>query len=405
MFISMNIFAQKINISADLRARYEMRNGYGTLKPDSATIANFISQRARITIEYNSDKIKLKLSPQNVRVWGDASISSKNDLNNALHEAYGEAKLTPVFSIQLGRQELSYDNQRILGATDWAMQAKSHDAILLKFNIDSSKHKIDVGVAYNAMNESNFKQNYTIPQYKTMQYIWYHGDFKNVNLSVLALNNGMPYLKNNKEKVDFSQTIGFNSVYKKDKLSANIETYIQTGKVTTNKVLSYYAQANLDYQWIEKLSTSIGVAYISGKSNIDNSSTVKSFNPLYGTAHKFNGFMDYFYVGNHGNSVGLIDLNANVSYKIKQVSLKFIPHVFLSAAELYRSGEEQKKLLGTELDFTMGYKIFESFSIEAGYSQMFATSSMEVLKGGNKDNMNNWFYLTAKFNPTIFKTK
>jgi hypothetical protein len=49
------------------------------------------------------------------------------------------------------------------------------------------------------------------------------------------------------------------------------------------------------------------------------------------------------------------------------------------------------------------YKVFNNFSLEAGYSQMFGTSSLELLKGGNKDNANNWVYLTAKFNPVIFK--
>jgi hypothetical protein len=402
MIISVNIYAQKINISADLRARYEMRNGYSTLKPDSASIANFISQRTRINIEYNSDKIKLKISPQNVRVWGDVNASSKNDNNTSLHEAYAEALFNKNISIQLGRQELNYDNERIFGATDWAMQGKSHDAILFKFVVDSI-HKIHVGVAYNAIGESNFRQNYSIPQYKTLQYIWYHGDFKNINLSVLALNNGMPYLKNNKEKVAFTQTIGATSTYSKKKFNANVEAYVQTGKIATKKVLSYYASANLEYQWIDKLKTSIGVTYLSGKSNNDSSSTIKSFNPLYGTAHKFNGFMDYFYVGNHNNTVGLIDINASIFYKIEKFSLKFIPHVFLGAADLYKNGEKQQKLLGTELDLVAAYKVFNNFSLEAGYSQMFGTSSLELLKGGNKDNANNWVYLTAKFNPVIFK--
>ena len=30
-----------------------------------------------------------------------------------------------------------------------------------------------------------------------------------------------------------------------------------------------------------------------------------SFTPFYGTNHKFNGHMDYFYVGNHIGNVGL----------------------------------------------------------------------------------------------------
>ncbi|MDZ7608893.1 MAG: hypothetical protein U5K79_25710 [Cyclobacteriaceae bacterium] len=44
----------------------------------------------------------------------------------------------------------------------------------------------------------------------------------------------------------------------------------------------------------------------------------KSFNPLYGTNHKFYGYMDYFYVGNshgqvgNGTTSGLIDLIKNL---------------------------------------------------------------------------------------------
>ncbi len=37
-----------------------------------------------------------------------------------------------------------------------------------------------------------------------------------------------------------------------------------------------------------------------------------AFTPLYGTNHKFNGWMDYFYVGNHGSSIGLQDINAKI---------------------------------------------------------------------------------------------
>ena len=41
--------------------------------------------------------------------------------------------------------------------------------------------------------------------------------------------------------------------------------------------------------------------------------------------------MDYFYVGNHGGSVGLVDVNAVFAYKKDKFSATLIPHFFSSA--------------------------------------------------------------------------
>jgi hypothetical protein len=50
MWLSMGIdlFAQSVIISAEVRPRYEYRHGYKTLFPDGKEAANFISQRTRL---------------------------------------------------------------------------------------------------------------------------------------------------------------------------------------------------------------------------------------------------------------------------------------------------------------------------------------------------------------------
>jgi hypothetical protein len=58
------------------------------------------------------------------------------------------------------------------------------------------------------------------------------------------------------------------------------------------------------------------VEYLYGKDMNDTSSDVKSFNSLYGTNHKFNGWVDYFYVGNHAESIGLVDINTVFGYAV-----------------------------------------------------------------------------------------
>ena len=401
---TITISAQQFDINADLRARFENRNGYGTLKPDTEKAASFISQRTRLIFDYSFKNIKLRVSPQNVKTWGDVTTTSKTDANSAFHEAYGEIKMDEKFSFKLGRQEINYDDARIFGNVDWTMQARSHDAFLLKFN-PNSKNQIHFGLALNANKETNFYENYAVLQYKSLQYLWYHTDFEKLNFSILALNNGMPYLVGTEEKIDYSQTLGSRLVFKNGSLSIDGAAYLQTGKIADKSVSANYFSANINYKASTTFNTSIGFERLSGKDQNDTSTDMKSFNPLYGTNHKFNGYMDYFYVGNHANSVGLTDVYATLNYEKNKFSAKLTPHYFASAATIYKAGEKQNSYLGTELDFTLVYKMYDYVTIDAGFSQMFATTSMEVLKGGNKNAGNNWAFISIKINPNLFNYK
>lgn len=396
--------AQQFDINADVRARYEMRNGYASLKPDSAMAANFITQRSRIVFDYRSKNMKLRISPQNVHVWGDVSTTSKSDLNNSFHEAYGEIIINKYFSFKLGRQEIDYDNARIFGNVDWTMQARSHDAALIKINLDST-NKIHLGFALNANKETNFREKYLVGQYKAFQFVRYEGKFKTVGVSFLFLNNGVPYIVNDKEKLAYSQTIGGMATYKKKRFNADFSTYRQTGKIGLHKVNAQYLSLNTMHKIVKNFAAGFGFEYLSGKATSDSSTEIKSFNPLYGTNHKFNGYMDYFYVGNHFNSVGLTDIFFNFVYEKDKISLKFTPHYFLSPTSIYICNNKKDNYLGTELDFTFGYTLFDNIKLDAGYSQMLASKTMEVLKAGNSSKLNNWVYLSLKFNPKFLSYK
>lgn len=401
-----SVWAQ-LSVDADLRARMELRNGYGTLRSESDEAAAFVTQRTRLVFDYGNKNLKLRVSPQNVRVWGDVATTSKTDYNGTmLHEAYGEAILGPRFSARLGRQELNYDDARILGNVDWAMQGRSHDALLLKFTSDSTgRHSVHLGLALNANKESNFKEDYAQAQYKAMQFLWYHGKFNDLGVSFLFLNNGMPYTSTGGQKIAYSQTVGPRLTFAKDAWKADASFYAQLGKVATKDVSAFYAAGNVGYKASDQLQLSLGMEYLSG-TDARGSADLKSFTPYYGTNHKFNGFMDYFYVGNHLGSVGLMDLNATLAYQKAKFSASLTPHYFASAASIYRANTtDLDNYLGTELDFTLGYKLMENVKLAAGYSQMFASPTLEDIKGGDKDLSNNWFYLSLAFSPKLLSTK
>ena len=60
--------------------------------------------------------------------------------------------------------------------------------------------------------------------------------------------------------------------------------------------------------------------------------------------------------------------------------------------------------LGTELDLTLGYNFSKSIGVSGGHSMMFATESMEVIKGGDKDENNSWTWLMVTFKPSLFSS-
>jgi hypothetical protein len=93
LLFSSCIFAKSVSaqlsLSGQPRSRAELRDGYGTLEPIDNKNAAFISQRIRITLNYNSSNLVFHTSIQDVRLWGqDAStISSADGSKLGLHEA------------------------------------------------------------------------------------------------------------------------------------------------------------------------------------------------------------------------------------------------------------------------------------------------------------------------------
>ena len=404
-----SLYAQEFNSDIQIRPRYEYTNGFGTLLTPSTEHTSFIGNRARINFNYSDTKLKIKLALQNIHTWGDAAtttVSSKNGL--AAFEAWAEYSFSDKWSSKIGRQPLSYDNQRIIGGLDWANQGRSFDAALIKYK--GAKSQLDLGFALNADSEAKVAPvtPYSTDIFKDMQYAWYHTSVKNLGVSLLALNVGKEYLKTPTEiGVSYFQTFGTYGKYAGAKLVVDYSLYGQIGKVGNNTVSAWEATLNIGYAFSPKFKATAGYEFLSGKDQGSTSTMVKSFAPLFGTNHAFNGFMDYFYVGNHANSVGLNDISLKLDFLIKKVNLSVAPHFFSVPNKIISGGVEQDAYLGTEIDVTASYKLYKDITLTAGYSQMFATDSMVALKGGTglNNTTNNWAYLMVNINPQIFSTK
>ena len=420
LLMSSSAYSQLI-FSAQVRPRAEFRNGYKTLSDTNTTPGFAISQRTRFDLSYNKDKVSLFVSFQDVRTWGDVKQLNSSDLNGtAIHQAWGQYKISESFAIRVGRQELIYDNHRFFGNVGWAQQARSHDLALLKFT--KKKLKVDLGLAFNQDAVSLFETTYTTQgNYKAMQYVWVHNDWDKLAASFLFLNNGLQYIditNSDNNEVRYSQTIGTYLVGNVSDFKIAGTFYYQMGKDKGNNSLGGYL-AGVDVTWApkeQKLFAGLGFEMQSGndlnwKSTADSTNN-KAFAPLYGTNHKFNGLMDYFYVGNHFNSVGLTDINTTLGYKFKKSKIFASFHYFMSSGAMIipsatsTSGWETKSSgLGSELDIVYILPLGKDANLKMGYSQMFASESMEILKNvpDGANTANNWAWVMLTFKPQLFK--
>jgi len=394
----------QLKFTGEMRPRTEYRNGLKTLFNSDDDAALFTSQRTRLNLNYTDAKFKVGLSLQDVRTWGDVkqlNMSDKNQLT--LHEAWGEMLFNENFSLKVGRQELVYDDSRILGNVGWAQQARSHDLALLKFKTDA-KGKFHLGLAVNNDSEGLKRVLYTT-SYKNMQFAWYNRKSDKFDFSLLFMNVGMQTLDETADlETRYNQTYGTYMNYRPGKVALTGSLYAQSGKTVTDKdVNAYMFNLGMKFPVAANWKGNIGIEMLSGTDNTELEDN-NSFTPLFGTNHKFNGHMDYFYVGNHVGDVGLQDIYGGLNYSKDKFSFGSAIHIFSTAADLYGVDGKEDAYLGTELDLSFGYKYSKSVTFKMGYSQMFASDSMEVLKKVNDaEKAASWGWMMLVFKPNFLK--
>lgn len=404
---STNVFSQEFDVDLQLRPRFEFRNGFKSPLLDSEDATSFISQRSRLNFSFKQDKLTTKLSVQDIRTWGDAGTTATASRNGlAVFEAWAKYDFNENWSTRLGRQVLSYDNERIMGGIDWLQQGQSHDAALVTYK--KGKSQLDLGFALNANAENVMAPTtpYTT-NYKSMQYAWFHNNWSKINMSLLFLNTGYEFQKKpNDLEVDYKQTFGTYLTYKENKWDANVGLYGQTGQSADKKVGAWYASGFVNYAFVDGFSAGLGYEFLSGKDQNDSSSKLKSFTPLFGTNHAFNGLMDYFYVGNHINNVGLQDAYLKLNYKNKKWQFTLVPHIFNAPNKVFDAqGNQMDSYLGTEIDLTASYALQKDIMLSGGFSQIFTSSTLERVKNvTNAADANNWAWLMVSFSPKLFST-
>lgn len=409
----LNNLMGQTTLDAEFRPRIEYRQGFR--KPLADTLdAGFVTlQRTRFNADYKGKILNARISFQDARVWGNNDTKT-NASKLEIYEAWFEYLIASGVSVQMGRQPLKYDDQRLLAAPAWSNTGSSHDIMVFKYN--STFIEAHAGFAYNNTKDTlmNVSYGYTAKQnYKMMNYIWLSKElYTNTKLTLISINEGFEN-KTNYKIVYPRYTFGGNLVYTSDSSvwGATLTAYKQKGKnpaKTYSKTLAdlnaLFLAAKFSYKINKKLSANVGIDYYTGSAADIDASKSNTFNRLYGSSHSFTGNMEYFVTL---PTQGLKDIYGGINAKLTpKVSIEVTGHAFYFDKDFIYKKEKTEKNLGTEADVVITYSVSKEIVIQGGYSQYFNSSSTAKYYSmqGVKAHPQQWCYVMFTIRPQFYKT-
>ncbi len=308
-----------LKTSGELRYRLELRNDFNFNDASYEDDALHLL-RTRLGIEAAMpSRIKVFVQGQDAESFASSSLNQSNafvdrlDLRQLYVELNSPWKEAPV-KLKVGRQELSYGEQRFVGAFDWSNVARVFDAIKLSAaptdwaQVDiwfSQPVLINRVKADSADHEDNFYGVYTsvkpIRDHVLDTFLFVRHDLDNELVGEIAGHRGQ--LK--------EYTVGNRLRGKHDNLDYGIEWARQFGSRAHENIRAWAWHNELGYTFIKcALSPRVGMEYNHGSGD-DNTSDgdVGNFDNLFPTNHLHYGHIDFASLRN------LDHVEANLSAK------------------------------------------------------------------------------------------
>ena len=414
-YCNNKVFAQ-FSMSAEIRPRFECRNGYGKLPTINDKPAYFISQRSRFNLHYKNSKVRYALALQDVRVWGDDTIYKATGVHGSeasidLHQAYFEWLFSKKSSFRIGRQVFAYDDERLLSTRNWNQHGIAYNALLLKTQLE--EWNVHLGLSLNNKKENKFGNYYEQEKMKTLNFLHLRRSIKDIGyFSLVAIATG--YTASDSSEVIYMRgTIGGYLFLNTPPFNYSLSGYFQFGKNKYSIPVQAYLWTS-GMQWESKqLTARAGIDYISGNAECRSGNINRQFDLLYGSRHRYYGTMDYFSdFSKATNSRGLTDVWLSTSYEVlfnTSIRADFHRFTLQDNRSIIKSIADGSNIfgnyMGTELDFTIEHKLLPCLRLYAGYSFFNPSDYMRTMQSVRlSDRMPQWAWMMLDFRLTLFET-
>ena len=337
---------------------------------------------------------------QDSRVYGAEHGSIANFRNVDLHQAYLQVEdfFAQQLTLKMGRMQLSYAEERLVGAFDWHNIGRSFDGTLLRF-VPNDMYAMDI-FGTKIVQRADFEDPADTGYYFGGLYAS-HRPKESYRVDLYILGELNRRVTGNHGADLQRATIGTYDTGRVNRIDYDIEAAVQFGTRYNSsigerqRVSAFMLTGEIGHTFDSEYGPRvvIGYDYLSGGEPTDE--TYKAFHTVFPTSHKFHGYMDYFVnipVQTQGR--GLQDLMVKLQFiPIKTLTIDADLHQFLLAKRMMDS-----RSYGREIDITALYRYHEILYFTLGASLFMPDKLMHSRFKENNDRAF-WAFLmtTANF--------
>ena len=378
---------RRFSITGQVRNRFEWNDADFT--SGDGDLRSLLRSRVRVRGAPH-EKTRLLVELQDSRLWGEeaGTIDGSGDAID-FHQAYLELGdlFSKSISVRLGRQELAYGSQRLVGTAGWSNVGRSFDAVKVRYGkestVDVFNAKLDeTGEA--GVRDRNLWGVYGHlehhEQHAVEPYVLYEHDGNSGNAKLKRATAGL------RSDGEYTSSAGHGTAYE-------LEAALQAGEIGGSDIFAFMASGSLSYSgpswtrpWLE-----VGADWLSGDGN-PGESDIKAFDTRFATNHEFYGLMDLFTdIPTDTGAGGLAD------YRLKGE---------MSASERTRVGlhlhhfaltKGAVKSLGQEADVILTYDFNEFCTIQWAGLIFVPGDGMKAMRGGEDPAFKTYLQVMARF--------
>ena len=383
--------AEKADFGLRLDARWRGESDGRDLNSDTNMIhASALRSRLGVWMKQGDIKAYVQFQHPHTLEWNSSALATDNTVD--VHQAFIHVDrfLLDNLSMKLGRTELKYGDERLIGAVGWSNIGRTFDGVVFHHEMDANW--VDVFYTNQGGAPAGTEPN------SLFAGVWGHWDALRVD--AYLLHNNLVGNRPDGELVRIQPMTTAGIFYKNaltDQISTSGNAAYQMGsrRLWIGGLLTDYNIRAWMFAWqvwykvnpASNPAIGIGVDMTSGD-DLSNDNTINWFSNLYYTGHKFRGHMDMF-IGS--NIAGLRDVYLSVKMNpSNKMTTIFSFHNF---NEMAAPSYTTPQALGNELDLDCTYKLKPNLLLGGG-------GGVYIPESSNQDT-GLWGYLMLS---TVFDT-
>ncbi|MEW6777443.1 MAG: alginate export family protein [Bdellovibrionota bacterium] len=380
-------WTDKVKVGVHVRVRNEGRFNYDR-NSDVGDKDDFTLLRGRLSVDARANEnVRAYFQVQASRNFGDSCLGGTptapcpgngpfgpgnaalgvtvEDEDVSVHQGFIDLSSGP-WTARLGRQEMKFGDERLVGSLEWANRARSFDGFSLIYDTEEFKaqpffHIVEYRPpAFSGLNNDSFFTGFN----STLKQIG-----NGVDLYFLAFLDGDGAATSTQDGNLFIYTAGLRTKdMPAEGFGYDLEAAGQAGENDAVKIYAFALHAAGAYGLGGEMSPTVSLEYnvASGEDGVGNDNAFKN---LFPTNHNKYGAIDFVTWSN------IHHFRGGVSFKpLADLSLFANYHLFLSQEKrgalglLTAAAAVDKRTYGQELDFYANYVLFKAAKLHGGYS-------------------------------------